>query len=63
VPIDRKPAELPYRPEEAIDKAVGKRRNAQQVGTAFFSWPLWRHYRTWVQHLDDVAERREKDKK
>lgn len=53
---------LPYRSDDAVDKVVGKRRRAVQLGTAFFGWPLWERYRTWTQHLDDVAQKRKGEK-
>ena len=52
--------QLPYRDPNAVDGIVGKKRNAYQVGTGFFEWPLWQHYRTWVQYLDEVASKKGK---
>jgi hypothetical protein len=53
---------MPYRDDKVVDRIVGEKRNAQQIGTSFFGWPLWQRYRTWCQHLDDVAEKRKGEK-
>ena len=37
-------ANLPYRDESVVDRIVGVRRKAQQIGTAFYDWPLWQAY-------------------
>jgi hypothetical protein len=43
-PYDGSYATLPYREDAAVDKVVGKKRAAVQIGTAFWDWPLWRRY-------------------
>jgi hypothetical protein len=49
---------LPFRAEADVDKDLNPRRKAQQIGTGFFEWPLWRAFPTWPQHLERVAAAR-----
>jgi hypothetical protein len=46
---------LPYRAESDVDRDLNPRRKAQQIGTGFFEWPLWRAFPTWPQHLERAA--------
>lgn len=50
---------LVYRDPEAIERDVGKKRKAQQVGTSFFDWPLWQRYPSRVQFDEQLAAERE----
>jgi hypothetical protein len=49
---------LPYRDSTVVDTIVGKRRRAQQVGTGFYEWPLWKAYPTWNQFNELLAKDR-----
>lgn len=49
--------ELPFRPEDAIDRDLGKRRHAYQIGTSFWGWPLWERYRTWHQYMAEKVKK------
>jgi hypothetical protein len=46
---------LPYRAETDVDRQLNPRRKAQQIGTGFFEWPLWRAFPTWPQQLERAA--------
>jgi hypothetical protein len=46
---------MPYRADTDVDRDLNPRRKAQQIGTGFFEWPLWRAFPTWPQHLERVA--------
>jgi hypothetical protein len=51
-------APLPYRDPQRIDAAVGTKRKAFQMGTAFWNWPIWQAYPTWHQFQKQISEER-----
>lgn len=49
---------LPFRDPTTVERLIGKRRRAQQIGTGFYEWPLWQAHPTWHQFHDAIdAER------
>jgi hypothetical protein len=51
--------QLPHRPEYHVDAIVGKRRKAQQIGTGFYEWPLWKAHPSWDQLQHELAKKKE----
>jgi hypothetical protein len=49
---------LPYRDPTVIERLVGKKRAAVQIGTGFWEWPLWQAYPTWCQFNEQLANER-----
>ena len=50
--------DMPYRDPTAVERIVGKRRKAVQIGTGFYPWPLWQAYPTWQQYNEQLANER-----
>lgn len=51
--------QLPFREQEFVDRVVGLKRKAVQMGTGFWEWPLWRAYPTWDLFHKMLADERE----
>jgi hypothetical protein len=54
---------LPPREVTAVDRIIGLRRRAVQIGTSFFDWPIWKAYPTWHQYNQQIADERDQAKK
>ena len=51
--------QLPFREQAFVDRIVGLKRKAVQMGTGFWEWPLWRAYPTWDLFNKMLAEERD----